>query len=246
MALRAEGHEAIVTGTLADAEVRCRDLRPDIVLLDLGLPDGDGLDLIPVLLVLCPLVRIIVLTGRDSVPAAVAALHAGARHYLVKPWDQEELLFVVAREARTVALIETTQREQGDQVFWGRHLTMTGLRAHLQKLAASPMTPLLIEGETGSGKEVVARELHRLAGAPGPFVALNCGAIPAELLESELFGHERGAFTGAESRRRGLVELAREGTLFLDEVGEMAPILQSKLLRFLEGHRFRRVGGEEE
>ncbi len=245
--LRAEGYEVGAAATGAEAEVIAGQRRPELVLMDLGLPDLDGLELLPRLLEISPLSRVIVITGRDSVSAAVTALRAGARHYLVKPWDREELLVAVERELRTVDFAESRRRsEAGQEVFWGSHPAMLKLRDQLERIADSPRTAVLVEGETGNGKEVVTRELHRLSRAPGPFVALNCAAVPGELLESELFGHERGAFTGAESRRRGVVELARDGTLLLDEIGEMSPALQPKLLRFLQDHRFRRVGGEQE
>ena len=243
--LCSQGYETVTADRAATARALCAERRPEVVLLDLGLPDADGLDLIPELLRLVPLCRIVVLTGFDSVRVAVEALRAGACHYLVKPWDREELLLVVAREARSVAFSESRARAGAGDVFWGHSAALGALRARLERLASSPLTPVLVEAETGAGKEVVARELHRLSRAGGPFVPLNCAAVPAELLESELFGHERGAFTGAEARRRGVVELARDGTLFLDEIGEMALPLQAKLLRFLEDHRFRRLGGEE-
>lgn len=123
---------------------------------------------------------------------------------------------------------------------------LEAIRGKLLRIARSPFTPVLVSGETGAGKEVVARELHRLSAPPGPFIPVNCAAVPDELLESELFGHERGAFTGARARRRGLAELADGGTLFLDEVGDMSLSLQAKLLRFLQDHSFFRVGGEQE
>ncbi len=244
--LRAEGYEVATAATGGEAIPLCTDRHPELVLLDLGLPDIDGIDLIPRFLAVSPLSRIIVLTARTSVASAVTAMRAGARHYLLKPWDREELLLAVEREARIVDFAESHQRAESGEVFWGSHPAMHRLRDQLERISRSPFTPVLIQGETGNGKEVFARELHRLTGAAGPFVALNCAAVPAELLESELFGHERGAFTGAESRRRGMVELARDGTLLLDEVGEMAASLQPKLLRFLQDHRFRRVGGEQE
>jgi DNA-binding NtrC family response regulator len=202
--------------------------------------------MIPDLLRASPLSRIVVTTGLDSARAAVAALQAGARHYLVKPFEIEELLLVVERQVRAVAFAENRKREERGDVFWGDLPEMGMLRSRLVKLAEAPLTPVLIEAETGAGKEVVARELHRLTKPQGPFVPLNCAAVPAELLESELFGHERGAFTGAVARQRGVVELAADGTLFLDEVAEMAPALQAKLLRFLEDRSFRRVGGQEQ
>lgn len=240
------GHQVICTARGSTAVELARQHKPEVALLDLGLPDADGLDVIPELLQEAPLLRIVVLTGRNSVVDAVRALRAGARHYLVKPWDRDELLLIVEREAGAVDGEESRLREKNAGLFWGSALAMTTLRARLDKLAASSFTPVLIEGETGTGKEVVARELHRAGRAEGQFVALNCAAVPGSLLESELFGHERGAFTGAETRRRGVVELARNGTLFLDEIAEMAAGLQAKLLRFLEDHSFRRVGGEEE
>jgi len=245
-ALREAGHE-IAEAATGDEGLRVgADQRPELVLLDLGLPDTDGLELLPRLLEVSPLTRVIVLTGRDSVAAAVEALRAGARHYLVKPWELDELLLVVEREARGVDWVESRSRQGDGGRFWGSNPAMLGIRDDLEKLATSPWTPVLIEGPTGSGKEVVARELHRVTSPSGAFVALNCAAVPRELQESELFGHEAGAFTGARRRRRGVVELARDGTLFLDEIGEMPDSLQPKLLRFLEQRSFRRVGGEEE
>ncbi len=243
--LRAEGYETACVGDGAGAAEACRELEPQIVLLDLGLPDADGLAIIPELLAASPLSRILVVTGRDSVGSAVAALQAGARHYLIKPWDRDELLLAIGRECRAVDRLEQERRQDSGGVYWGSNPTMVQLRASLDKLASSARTAVLIEGPTGAGKEVVARELHRLTAPGGLFVAVNCAGIPGELLESELFGHERGAFTGAESRRRGMVELARDGTLFLDEIAEMSPALQAKLLRYVEDQNYRRVGGEE-
>jgi len=177
---------------------------------------------------------------------AVAALRAGARHYLVKPWDRDELLVVLERERAAVDREESRRRQAESDIYWGKDPRIAALRDHLDRVSASPLTPVLIVGETGTGKEVVARELHRRTGAGGSFVAVNCAAVPSELMESELFGHEKGAFTGAEFRRRGMVELTYNGTLFLDEIGDMDISLQAKLLRFLQGGAFRPVGGETE
>ncbi|MCP4897110.1 MAG: sigma-54-dependent Fis family transcriptional regulator, partial [bacterium] len=240
------GYQALACACGKEGLALCAEHRPEMVLLDLGLPDIDGLDLIPPLLDASPLTRIVVLTGRDSVSEAVAALRAGARHYLVKPWDREELLLVLGREVAAVTQEEVRRRSGSTDVFWGANPGMREVRNAIERLAESQWTPVLLRGETGTGKEVVARELHRLTNPPGSLVILNCAAIPGELMESELFGHERGAFTGADTRRRGLVELADEGTLLLDEVGEMAPHLQAKLLRFLQGGSFRRLGSESE
>ena len=244
--LSKEGYEVVSSGDGAGARELCRIHRPEIILLDLGLPDVDGLELISAFRHDSPLSRLVILSGRNSVSVAVEALRAGARHYLVKPWEQDELLTVVEREVRAVDLAEVETRLRQSEIYWGTHPGMLQLRAQLQRLADSPLTPVLIEGETGVGKEVVARELHRFGKTGGAFVPMNCAAVPSELMESELFGHERGAFTGADARRRGLAELSRSGVLFLDEIGEMALPLQAKLLRFLQDGRFRRVGGEEE
>lgn len=246
--LRAGGFETLGARDGQSALSACALHRPEVILLDLGLPDIGGLDLLPMLQSRFPLTRIVVLTGLDSVATAVAAMRAGARHYLTKPWRREELLVVIEREVHAVDLAESQERRsRGDEaVYWGTHPDMLTLRGQLAKLAAAPRTAVLIEGETGSGKEVIAQELHRQTAARGAFVALNCAAVPSELLESELFGHERGAFTGADARRRGVAELAREGTLLLDEVADLPLGLQAKLLRFLQEARFRRVGGEEE
>jgi DNA-binding NtrC family response regulator len=244
--LNAAGHRTIAVANAIEALQTIRETPPDVVLLDLGLPDTDGLELIPQLLAAAPLSRIVVITGQDVVSTAVGALRAGARHYLVKPWDREELILIIARETRAVQTEQARALHGDGAVFWGSAPTVNTIRKQLVKIAASPYTPVLVSGETGVGKEVVARELHRLSEPQGPFIPVNCAAVPDELLESELFGFERGAFTGAQTRRRGLAELADEGTLFLDEVGDMSLSLQAKLLRFLQDHRFFRVGGEAE
>jgi len=243
--LRTEGYQTILASTGEEGLTLCAMQMPELILLDLGLPDADGLDLIPELLKTAPICRIVVLTGEDSVSVAVEALRAGARHYLVKPWDRNELLLVLQRESRTVNHMEVARRRKS-ALFWGTHPAMQRLRDQLEKIARSPNTSVLIEGDTGTGKEILSQELHRLTDAKGPFVALNCAAVPESLMESELFGHERGSFTGAGSRHRGLVEIAKDGTLLLDEIGEMDLSLQAKFLRFLQDHRFRRVGGEQE
>ncbi len=244
--LDAEGHDTVGVAGGLEALRAVREAPPDVILLDLGLPDSDGLELIPQLLAVAPLTRIVVITGQDDVPTAVSALRAGARHYLVKPCDREELLLVVAREVRVVHVEQARALHDEGPVFWGTTPRIHRIRMQLSRIADSPHTPVLILGKTGVGKEVVARELHRLSGLPGPFVPVNCAAVPDELLESELFGHEGGAFTGATERKRGLAELADGGTLFLDEIGDMSVALQAKLLRFLHDQRFFRVGGEVE
>lgn len=216
--------------------------QPSAVLLDLGLPDRDGLDILEELRRLAPRARTVVLTARDSARDAVRALQAGAVHYLVKPVDLEELLLVVRRELARGRALESP----GERLSFGVSPAARELEQFLTRASGVPQVPVLIVGETGTGKEILARELHRRSGLEGPFIAINCAAIPGELLESEIFGHEPGAFTGASGRRRGLAELAHGGTLFLDEIGDMPPNLQPKLLRFLDHHSLRRIGGEKE
>jgi DNA-binding NtrC family response regulator len=244
--LRHAGYQLAECGKASDAVELCRLHRPEIIVLDLGLPDMEGIEVLPLIFASSPLSRVVVVTGRDDVRQAVAALRAGARHYLVKPWDRDELLLILEREVAAVNLAEVGARAPDEVIFWGANPTMGRLRDHVGQLSQSPDTPVLIVGETGTGKEVIARELHRVTESPGSFVPLNCAAIPSQLLESELFGHERGAFTGADHRRRGVTELADQGTLFLDEIGEMDASLQAKLLRFLQDHSFRRLGSETE
>lgn len=216
--------------------------KPAVVLLDLGLPDKDGLELLEELRRTAPRTRVVVLTARDTARDAVRALQAGASHYLVKTTDLEEVFLVVQRELVRGRGAEFPERE----IAFGVSPAARELEEKLNRAAGVPQVPVLVMGETGTGKEVFARELHRRSGLEGPFVAVNCAAIPGELLESELFGHEAGAFTGASARRRGLVELAQGGTLFLDEIGDMPLSLQPKLLRFLDTRTLRRIGGERE
>ncbi len=244
--LELEGYRVVGASTACQGLALVQQLRPDVVLLDLGLPDGDGETLIGPIQEIDPQASIIVLTGYDSARRAVAAFESGARGYLVKPVDHEELLTVIKRELMASGFREAEARRNVDRFFWGSGLEMKRLRETVQRLARSPRTPVLVLGETGSGKEVVAQELHELGHCQGPFIALNCAAVPEGLLESELFGHEPGAFTGAGKRRRGLAELANMGTLFLDEISEMEPRLQAKLLRFLQDGKFRPVGAERE
>lgn len=240
------GHEASCARTGSEALRICARIRPEVVLLDLGLPDTSGLDLLPELVTSSPLSRTVVLTGTNEVPIAVEALRRGARHYLVKPYQRNELLLVVDREARAGVDSEVTLRDASASYLKSQDPRMVEIWSSLERLAGSPFTAVLLQGESGTGKEVVARELHRLSNMEGAFVPVNCSAIAEGVQESEVFGHEPGSFTGASARRRGVLELAREGTLFLDEIGEAPGALQAQLLRFLEDGSFRRVGGERE
>ncbi len=220
----------------------------EAVLLDVRLPDLDGLVVLERLLALRPSLPTIMMSGHATIDTAVRATQLGARDFLEKPIARDRLLLAVrnALEHRAVvAQLEELQAETGQYEMVGRGPAMSRLYALLARAAPSEGR-VLITGENGTGKELVARALHRHSRrSAGPFVRVNCAAVPTELIESELFGHERGAFTGATAVRRGKFELAEGGTLFLDEVGDMPPAMQAKLLRVLQENEFERVGGSE-
>ena len=223
----------------------------DAVVLDYRLPDCTGLEVLRGMRASTPSVPVIMLTGYSDVDQAVLAMKEGAYHYGRKPCDLDQLAGLVAlalENSRLRRHIRSLQDKDGDgPVLIGEHPSMQRVRALTQKIAASPSSTVLVTGESGTGKDVVARLLHTSsARAGGPFTNVTCSALPEALLESELFGHEKGSFTDAKARKQGLIELSQGGTLFLDEIGEMSPALQAKLLRFLEEKQFRRVGGTED
>ncbi|OEU46371.1 MAG: PEP-CTERM-box response regulator transcription factor, partial [Desulfobacterales bacterium S3730MH5] len=231
--------------------------RPPVVTLDLGLPPQSG-DVEEGFLALAemlehdPLSKVIIITGQNEKEHALAAIGGGAYDFLNKPIELDELQ-VIIRRALHVSQLEREHRELQKQLGGESFEGMLGTSPQMQKVyetirkVATTDTPVLILGESGTGKELAARAIHRRSGRKeGPFVAINCGAIPETLLESELFGHEKGAFTGAHIQRKGRIESAQGGTLFLDEIGEISPQLQAKLLRFLQEQRIERVGGRKE
>jgi len=245
-----DGYTVLESGTAAGA---IEKITPavDLVLLDYRLPDGDGLTLLRQIKELSPDTLVILMTAFSTVENAVAAMKHGAYHYLNKPFNLDDVSAIVekaletSRLRREVRMLRGTQsRECGFDAIIGASPAMAAAKSLLERIAASPATTVLLTGETGTGKDLAAKAIHyNSERASKPFVNITCSALPEQLLESELFGHERGAFTDARQQKRGLLETADGGTVFLDEIGEMTPGLQAKLLRFLEERTFKRVGG---
>jgi len=240
--LMTAGHPVLVASTAAEGRDAFVGGSIEIVLLDLGLPDGDGLDLMRDMLTQRPEARVVVITANGSINVAVEAMRAGAHDFLVKPFDGPRLLSAVQNAAgahakpgtRRPAPKPTTNPPPGMGSFIGSSDTMQRIHSKIASVARS-MATVFITGESGTGKELCALAVHANSNrANGPFIALNCGAIPQDLLESEVFGHMKGSFTGAISDKPGAAFAADGGTLFLDEICEMAPALQTKLLRFLQ------------
>ncbi|MET0064876.1 MAG: sigma-54 dependent transcriptional regulator [Candidatus Thiodiazotropha sp.] len=250
------GWETRLATDLSEAESILfeQNMEPLVVLSDMNLPDGNALDLLEKVRTRAIPGEWILLTAYGGVPESVRALKLGAYDFLEKPCDQERLQLVVAgaaRSARAQRRLRDEGRERGShfspQAFLGHSDAAREVRDMLARLSRVPFSAVLLTGETGTGKGLVARILHYASPrADGPLVEVNCAALPRELLESELFGHEAGAFTGAKGRRRGLIEQANGGTLFLDELGELDMDLQAKLLKAIEDRRLRRVGGDRE
>jgi two-component system nitrogen regulation response regulator GlnG len=224
----------------------------DVAFLDIRMPGLDGLEVLSRLRAASPDTAVIVMTAHGSVRAAVEAMQRGAYDYLAKPFDNDEALLLVARAVQAKALArEVVELRTGIQEVWefgalvGKSARMQDVYKTIGRIAGTDVTVLLL-GESGTGKEVVARAIHHYSRRAGkPFVAVSCAAIPATLLEAELFGHERGAFTDAHQRRLGKFELAHGGTIYLDEVGDLGPELQPKLLRVLQEREVERIGGGE-
>ncbi len=232
---------------------KIRNKRHLVVLTDLKLPGCSGLDILRASRLADPTIPVILITAFGSIEEAVTAMKDGAFDFIQKPVDLEHLKLLVQRAARqqemlreNLLLREEYATRYGFPRIVGEHESMKEASQMVQRVAATDSTVLLL-GESGTGKELFARAVHHLSPRRDqPFVALNCAAIPEGLVENELFGHERGAYTGAGARKIGKIEFAHHGTLFLDEIGELPPAIQSKLLRVLEEHKFDRVGGTQE
>lgn len=250
-ALSDAGYEAIEAGDLKQANKALDTGSADIVLLDLNLPDGSGMSLLDRISRENPAPPVILITAYGEVDTAVEAMKMGAQDFLQKPLDLERMLQAVERSREMVSLRRELelmrQSATGDvEMIVGETPAMKRIVAEAQR-AAEASVSVLITGETGTGKEVLAKAIRTMgARADQPFIPINCAALPDTMIESELFGHEAGAFTGAQKRKPGLIEVADSGILFLDEISSTKPGMQAKLLRVLEERAFRRVGGVKE
>lgn len=240
--LAANGDEAL---KIAEQE------SPDVAIVDLMMPGISGLELIPLLKATDPRLTVIVLSAMSDIPNVVKAMNNGAAHYLTKPFDVHEVKLIVElalkgreQQAEIQALESDISRWYNVDGVVGSSTSWQQTLSIVRRAADAPDATILLQGESGTGKELLARLAHKLSPRrSAPIIPIHCAAIPEHLLESELFGHEKGSFTGATERRCGCIEMADGGSLFLDEIGEMPPGMQSKLLRFLQDHQFMRVGG---
>ena len=250
LALESQDHVVIEARDAEEAAAALRDAHPSLVLSDLRLPKGDGLGVLRAAKELDSELPVIVMTAHGSIQDAVEAMKQGALDFLAKPVDPDHLLLLVSRALEQRRLMgeyrllkEEAAARRGARGIIGDAPALKQVLSAIER-AAGTDTTVLLEGESGTGKELCARALHdQSARANGPFVAINCAAIPENLLEAELFGYERGAFTGATQRKIGKFEMAQRGTIFLDEIGEMALGLQAKMLRAIETKRIERLGG---
>lgn len=242
------GYEVREVDDIASFRIAFRDWRPDAIILDYKLPDGTALDLVEPVKAFDPSITIIVLTGHGSIELAVQSMKDGADHFMTKPIDMAVLAAVLdknvtlQRSRRRDLAAKSVQPQNSRDPFLGKSKAMTRLREDVRRVLDSE-SPVLIEGETGSGKGVVAEWIHQAGPrAEAAFVDLNCAGLSKEFLESELFGHEKGAFTGAVGAKQGLLELAHGGSVFFDEIGDMDILVQAKVLKVVEAKKFRRMG----
>ena len=248
--LKKQGYEVVSAGSGEDALRLVREEQPDLVLLDIQLPGISGIDVLEKIKDHDDNIIVIMVTANSGLENAVNAMRLGAHDYISKPFNLDELSMVVKKALETsdlkqeVVRLRSETKKDGAPNIIGESRQIKSLMEVLGKVARSEASTVLVQGESGTGKEVVAKWIHYSSNrADKPFIAINCAAVPATLLESELFGHEKGAFTDAKATKKGLFELADGGTVFLDEIGDMEMGMQAKLLRFLEDRSFRRIGG---
>lgn len=252
--LEKAGYRVETAGTCSEALDKLTGFEPDLVMLDIWLPDGNGLDLLKEVRSLCAEVPIIMITASADADAALAALKLGAEDFIGKPFNMDSVRLVVEKvlEKKGVkeepASLNNELRRRSEQFkLVGNSAEMVEVFKMIRVCADTDAKTVLILGESGTGKELVARAIHtHSARSDAPFIEINCAAIPENLLESELFGHEKGAYTDAAKRRKGVFEQAEGGTVFLDEIGDMPLSMQAKILKVIEARRFRRLGGEED
>lgn len=247
LALEAEEYEIAAAYTGHGGIDAALDIYPDLVLLDLRLPDLSGLEVLKQLQLQLPACPVVMFSAHGDIKIAINAVKSGALDFITKPFDIHELKLLISKTLERCRLDREVrffrERGLGETQLIGQSDAMLRLHDDLTRIARSSAKTLLLQGESGTGKTAVAREIHQQSKlASGPFVEVNCAALPEQLLEAELFGAEKGAYTGADQRRSGLVELANGGTLFLDEIGEVPLALQAKLLSFLESHTYRPIG----
>lgn len=250
-ALHAWGYHSLQAGSVAEAIKLFGEEHPPVALLDIDLPDGSGLDILNEIKEHQPETVVIMITGNVNLPNVLTALRGGAHDFISKPIHLEELRITIRNALETRELrreVQRTRRERteafGFEQILGDSAAMKKAIELARRVAASDVPTILLQGETGTGKDLFARAIHQASErANAPYLAINCAALPATLIESELFGYEKGAFTDAKQKKEGLFEQAQGGTIFLDEIGEMELSLQAKLLRVLEEATFRRVGG---
>ncbi len=246
--IKYERHEVVTAGTAAEAVQACEKEKPDIVFLDVKLPDMEGLEIVPRIKETLPLALIYIITGHSNPADAVKAIKLGVIDYLPKPVERERLKFILnhAKEEKSMqGTIQNYIDEQASMELVGHSPAIVKIKNVIGRVAASNAT-ILITGENGTGKEVVARMIYKASNQKGKFIVVNCAALPDNLIESELFGYKKGAFTGADTDRTGKIELAHEGTLFLDEIGDMSLQTQAKLLRAIQFRKFTAVGDSKE
>jgi two-component system response regulator AtoC len=245
-----EGYDVVTDDGTRGVVERLKERKPDLLLLDVGLPHNSGLEILEELKRREAPYPVIMLTGDDTAETAVTALKLGAYDYITKPFEMDKLKIIVRNALEAVALKKTVEHYRDDTLttaILGKSAVMMQLVDEIRKIARQRVLNLLILGESGTGKDLIARAIHNASPAAlNPFIAVNCAALPHGLLESELFGYEKGSFTDAKGQKKGLFEEAEGGTLVLDEIGDMEITLQAKLLRVLENRTIRRIGGSKE